>query len=172
MALQGASRSPNQVEHAWLFVAMKDTIPIRPGMDTAQSKNRLLLVDGDPKSLRVLDVSLKKAGFDVTTATSGREALTLFEASQPDLIISDTDLDLHGPGSGLPVRRWPGVRSNLRVRQQTHRSGRRLRRWQHQQRRRLQQRVQARRRLGLPESGKAVQGGPTLWRWGRSTHHR
>ena len=72
---------------------MKDTIPIRPGMDTAQSKNRLLLVDGDPKSLRVLDVSLKKAGFDVTTATSGREALTLLEASQPDLIISDTDLD-------------------------------------------------------------------------------
>ncbi len=62
-------------------------------MDTAQPKNRLLLVDGDPKSLRVLDVSLKKAGFDVTTATSGREALTLLEASQPDLLISDTDLD-------------------------------------------------------------------------------
>ena len=62
-------------------------------MDLAQSKNRLLLVDGDPKSLRVLDVSLKKAGFDVTTATSGREALSLLEASQPDLIISDTDLD-------------------------------------------------------------------------------
>jgi CheY-like chemotaxis protein len=62
-------------------------------MDTAQSKNRLLLVDGDPKSLRVLDVSLKKAGFEVTTATSGREALILLEASQPDLIISDTDLD-------------------------------------------------------------------------------
>jgi CheY-like chemotaxis protein len=72
---------------------MKDTIPTRFGMDTAQSKNRLLLVDGDPKSLRVLDVSLKKAGFEVTTATSGREALTLLEASQPDLIISDTDLD-------------------------------------------------------------------------------
>ena len=62
-------------------------------MDTAQSKNRLLLVDGDPKSLRVLDVSLKKAGFEVTTATSGREALAMLEASQPDLIISDTDLD-------------------------------------------------------------------------------
>lgn len=62
-------------------------------MDTAQSKNRLLLVDGDPKSLRVLDVSLKKAGFEVTTATSGQEALALLEASQPDLIISDTDLD-------------------------------------------------------------------------------
>ena len=61
-------------------------------MDTAQSKSRLLLVDGDPKSLRVLDVSLKKAGFDVTTATSGREAIALLEAAVPDLIISDTDL--------------------------------------------------------------------------------
>ncbi len=72
---------------------MKDTISPRLGMDTAQSKNRLLLVDGDPKSLRVLDVSLKKAGFDVTTATSGREALGLLESGLPDLIISDTDLD-------------------------------------------------------------------------------
>jgi CheY-like chemotaxis protein len=78
---------------AWLFMAMKDTIDTRLWMDTTQSKNRLLLIDGDPKSLRVLDVSLKKAGFDVTTATSGREALTLLEVSQPDLIISDTDLN-------------------------------------------------------------------------------
>jgi CheY-like chemotaxis protein len=61
-------------------------------MDSPQSKSRLLLVDGDPKSLRVLDVSLKKAGFDVTAAMSGREALALLEASLPDLIISDTDL--------------------------------------------------------------------------------
>jgi CheY-like chemotaxis protein len=72
---------------------MRDTILLRFGMDTAQSKNRLLLVDGDPKSLRVLGVSLKKAGFEVTTATSGREAMALLDASLPDLIISDTDLD-------------------------------------------------------------------------------
>jgi len=62
-------------------------------METTQTKNRLLLVDGDPKSLRVLDVSLKKAGFEVTTATSGREALASLAAELPDLIISDTDLD-------------------------------------------------------------------------------
>jgi len=43
-------------------------------MDTGQSKRRLLLVDGDPKSLRVLEVSLKKAGFEVVTATQGSEA--------------------------------------------------------------------------------------------------
>ena len=72
---------------------MSDTIAAALGMDTPQTKNRLLLVDGDPKSLRVLDVSLKKAGFEVVTATSGREALAWLEAELPDLIISDTDLD-------------------------------------------------------------------------------
>ena len=68
-------------------------MPTLLGMETTQTKNRLLLVDGDPKSLRVLDVSLKKAGFEVTTATSGREALASLAAELPDLIISDTDLD-------------------------------------------------------------------------------
>jgi CheY-like chemotaxis protein len=62
-------------------------------MDRGQSKHRLLLVDGDPKSLRVLEVSLKKAGFEVVTATQGRDALGALQAALPDLIISDTDLD-------------------------------------------------------------------------------
>lgn len=62
-------------------------------MDTGNTKHRLLLVDGDPKSLRVLGVSLRKAGFAVVTATSGREALAALEAELPSLIISDTDLD-------------------------------------------------------------------------------
>jgi len=62
-------------------------------MDTGQSKHRLLLVDGDLKSLRVLEVSLKKAGFEVVTTTQGSEALGALQATLPDLIISDTDLD-------------------------------------------------------------------------------
>ena len=54
------------------------------------AKQSLLLVDGDVKSLRVLEVSLKKAGFNVTTAVSGGDALEKVETAQPDLIISDT----------------------------------------------------------------------------------
>src|SRR6476619_6288725 len=54
------------------------------------AKQSLLLVDGDTKSLRVLEVSLKKAGFNVTTAFNGQDALTKVETSVPDLIISDT----------------------------------------------------------------------------------
>ena len=50
-------------------------------------------MDGDPKSLRVLEVSLKKAGFEVVTATQGSEALSALQAGPLDLIIADTDLD-------------------------------------------------------------------------------
>jgi CheY-like chemotaxis protein len=56
------------------------------------AKQSLLLVDGDTKSLRVLEVSLKKSGFNVTTAVNGQDALAKVETSAPDLIISDTKM--------------------------------------------------------------------------------
>jgi CheY-like chemotaxis protein len=56
------------------------------------AKQHLLLVDGDPKSLRVMEVSLKKAGFSVTTAVNGKDALEKCEISSPDLILSDTKM--------------------------------------------------------------------------------
>ncbi len=56
------------------------------------AKQHLLLVDGDPKSLRVMEVSLRKAGFSVTTAVHGRDALERCEAGPPDLILSDTKM--------------------------------------------------------------------------------
>jgi CheY-like chemotaxis protein len=56
------------------------------------AKQHLLLVDGDPKSLRVMEVSLKKAGFSVTTAISGADALSKVQISSPDLVLSDTKM--------------------------------------------------------------------------------
>jgi DNA-binding response OmpR family regulator len=56
------------------------------------AKQQLLLVDADPRSLRVLEVSLRKAGYSVTTATDGADALTKLELSTPDLVLSDTRL--------------------------------------------------------------------------------
>jgi len=56
------------------------------------AKQQLLLVDGDQKSLRVMEVSLKKAGFSVATAVHGQDALARCEASPPDLILSDTKM--------------------------------------------------------------------------------
>ncbi|MDI3287549.1 response regulator [Polyangium sp. 15x6] len=56
------------------------------------AKQQLLLVDADARSLRVLEVSLKKAGFSVTTAQDGADALSKIELSSPDLILTDTRL--------------------------------------------------------------------------------
>jgi DNA-binding response OmpR family regulator len=56
------------------------------------AKQHLLLVDSDPKSLRVMEVSLKKAGFTVTGAVNGRDALEKCAISPPDLILSDTKM--------------------------------------------------------------------------------
>ncbi len=57
------------------------------------SKQSLLLVDGDIRSLRVLEVSLRKAGFTITTATTAAEALDKVAQARPDLIISETKLE-------------------------------------------------------------------------------
>ena len=42
--------------------------------------------------MRVLEVSLKKAGYNVTTAKDGLDALAKVEVSSPDLVLSDTRL--------------------------------------------------------------------------------
>ena len=42
--------------------------------------------------MRVLEVSLKKAGYSVTTAQDGLDALSKLELSTPDLVLSDTRL--------------------------------------------------------------------------------
>src|SRR5688572_23957083 len=54
--------------------------------------NRLLVVDGDPKTLRVLDVSLRAAAFEVEVATTGAEALLKLEHGAFDLVVADTQL--------------------------------------------------------------------------------
>ncbi|HKP62125.1 MAG TPA: DUF4388 domain-containing protein, partial [Polyangiales bacterium] len=56
------------------------------------AKQNLLLVDADLRSLRVLEVSLRKAGYSVATSSDARGALEMMELSKPDLILSDTRL--------------------------------------------------------------------------------
>jgi CheY-like chemotaxis protein len=74
------------------------------------AKQSLLLVDGDVKSLRVLEVSLKKAGFNVTTAINGLDALEKVETLQPDLIISDTRMpELDGFGLCQRLKHQPAL---------------------------------------------------------------
>ena len=61
-------------------------------------KPTLLLVDADARSLRVLEVSLRKAGYRIKTSSDVADALAILEAEIPALIISDTTL---GKSSGF-----------------------------------------------------------------------
>lgn len=56
------------------------------------ARQHLLLVDGDARNLRVLEVSLRRSGFSITSAESAAQALQYLAHSEPDLIISDTKL--------------------------------------------------------------------------------
>jgi DNA-binding response OmpR family regulator len=60
------------------------------------SPGRVLLIDDDPKVLRLLEATLRLKSYDVVKMESGVEALTWLRGEQPDLIISDImmpDLD-------------------------------------------------------------------------------
>ena len=75
------------------------------------SQNKILLVDDDASLLRLLSMRLKAAGFEVATATSGRQALARLPTFQPRVII--TDLRMEGM-DGLALfnevhRRYPSL---------------------------------------------------------------
>ena len=50
---------------------------------------RILLVDDEPAIIAVARVGLKRAGWTVFTAASGRECIALAESEQPDAIVLD-----------------------------------------------------------------------------------
>jgi len=50
---------------------------------------KVLIIDDDAKIRRVLDLRLKKAGYQVFVAANGEAGLNLFRAEQPDIIITD-----------------------------------------------------------------------------------
>nr|SBP01336.1 DNA-binding response regulator [Nonomuraea gerenzanensis] len=80
-------------------------------MDVMES--RLLIVEDDPNILELLAASLRFAGFDVTTAKSGLDAVAAVQRHRPDLVVLDVmlpDLDgfeivrrLRGGGVHTPV---------------------------------------------------------------------
>jgi two-component system phosphate regulon response regulator PhoB len=60
-------------------------------------KQRILVVDDEPDLLELVRVNLAQAGFEVETASKGREALECVRCSAPDLIVLDLMLpDIQG----------------------------------------------------------------------------
>lgn len=66
-------------------------------VNTNQPEAKLLVVDDEPNILELLATSLRFAGFEVVTASTGREALEKAESEAPDLAVLDVMLpDLDG----------------------------------------------------------------------------
>jgi signal transduction histidine kinase/CheY-like chemotaxis protein len=89
---------------------------IAPGAPPPRSRSRevCLLVEDHPLARRALEGTLKSAGYAVTTATNGREALALLEARERiDIVLSDIvmpemtgiemAIELRRRGSTLPI---------------------------------------------------------------------
>lgn len=63
-------------------------------------KRKVLIADDEPNIVTALEFLLKRAGYDVRTATNGEEALALVESYAPDLVL----IDIMMPGkSGYEV---------------------------------------------------------------------
>jgi two-component system OmpR family response regulator len=79
----------------------------------ATPEARLLVVDDEPNIVELLSVSLRYAGFEVATATSGLAAVTEARRFRPELIVLDVmmpDMDgfgvvrrLRGEGLRVPI---------------------------------------------------------------------
>lgn len=66
-------------------------------MSHQQPEAKLLVVDDEPNIRELLSTSLRFAGFDVTAAANGREALAAVERDEPDLAVLDVMLpDMDG----------------------------------------------------------------------------
>ncbi len=66
-------------------------------MNSAQVEAKLLVVEDDPNIVELLSASLRFAGFEVRTSTSGSGGVIAFKEQRPDLVVLDVMLpDLDG----------------------------------------------------------------------------
>jgi two-component system OmpR family response regulator len=100
------------VDHVRLLPAdpMTDVLPPTGGRP---AEARLLVVDDEPNIVELLSASLRFAGFEVVTATTGTEAVKAAERHRPDLVLLDVMLpDVDG---FVVLRRLRATRDPLPV---------------------------------------------------------
>lgn len=76
------------------------------------NKNKVLLVDDEPDILEFLRYNLKKEGFEIFTATNGKEAIKIAEKEFPALIILDVMMpEMDGMETCLRLRENPALKT-------------------------------------------------------------
>ena len=57
------------------------------------NKNKkVLIIDDEPYIRRVLELKLKKQGYQIFSAKNGEEGLSCFKTEQPDVVITDINM--------------------------------------------------------------------------------
>jgi len=71
---------------------------------------RILIVDDEPRYLRLLEANLRTEGYEVTTAQDGVQALDVFSAQPIDLVLLDVMMPrLDGFGTTQRIREFSNV---------------------------------------------------------------
>jgi diguanylate cyclase (GGDEF)-like protein len=69
---------------------------------------RVLVVDDDRNLRKIIQTNLELAGYDVSTAANGEEALTMLDSMQPDLVVLDVMMPImDGYEVARRIRRHP-----------------------------------------------------------------
>lgn len=77
------------VELTHLFSTIRDYLPLGSGPKPCNNGKKILLVDDNATQLKLLKIRLMHAGFLVTTAVDGSDALRMLTENRPDAVISD-----------------------------------------------------------------------------------
>jgi DNA-binding response OmpR family regulator len=68
----------------------------------------ILLIEPDSSSAAYMQAALRRAGYDVTTASNGKEGLIVAWRDQPDMFLTELDLpDFPGQSSSAACGRCP-----------------------------------------------------------------
>lgn len=77
-------------------------------------KEKILIVDDEPDILEIIGYNLKKEGFNVVTATNGKEAISVATEEKPDLIILDVMMpEMDGMETCYQMRNIPALKDTL-----------------------------------------------------------
>jgi two-component system, OmpR family, KDP operon response regulator KdpE len=83
------------------------SVPARQQGPPAPGRPRVLVVEDEPALLRALRINLRARGYDVATATAGRQALAEARQRPPDAVLLDLGLpDLDGTEVIRELRGW------------------------------------------------------------------
>ena len=71
-------------------------------------KGKILIVEDNPRNMRLMELLLRGSGYTLLRATDGEEALVMAAREQPDLILMDVQLPrLSGLEAARRLRRIP-----------------------------------------------------------------